>query len=638
MWLDVLRCLAEDTGFNMSAWVKDSAHQEPYALAAAVSMWIGGGGAAVDNTRQQTSRAAWVQWYRNKLASAIPAHDAKSGQWLVLRDSGAGVKGQVLVLAGNAWTTRAISPEIWRDWGRSPLQAAWNFPAGWRAEENALDGDSCPPPIVLPPFASWLGVVLRGGPECAGGILEGYLRRMAREVYLSCQFDGASNEMAQQWLGALIEAELAADTSLEKREAAKEGTTISGSLCSSECAAAERRLAVGTFFREELLRFGSEEAPVAPVGGPLTWLWPLEALLAACTKAASTTSGVLAGNRCVGGGLDGADCDDFGIVLNSPPSALARALRAVPNDLLCGSRRFGKGSGQPPPATLRVFASRIVDLVARCLAIPSCRHWSVARRLLIGLGLLYHALAKPHTADGSDGHGSSGVARAGAESAQAAALSAIESLMRTALGCDTGDGIEVSTSESSCKEGNRQSGAATKAGNPLFSSACRALIPLERGGRKVAEDLAKALREAGAWRAAIALFERRNTVQVGLAGSPADMVPQQKRSRTFRRVSTGGLAQPRGTRSSAAEQAVPDIDSSLGNRAVCRASDEYAPPVKSRRLAWTCPGENDGHASFTKKVARVGGDALGTEARTSCPRRVLPIRSTRQSERQDLNC
>lgn len=600
IWLEVLRCLVGEEECDISSWMNPEdveggvPQQPPLAVAAAAAVWIGGDGPGAGQSGDRSSREAWIRWYGDKLGSLIPTADGEQGSWLILSDNTAAegrVRG-VQVQTGTGGAAHTVQPEEWQRWGRSPLQAAWNFAGAWGVEAGGAASpitgvEGAPPAIALPPFASWLRAVLRGGPNCTEGLLEAYLGRMAREVYLPCQFGGASGEMARQWLGALIEAEAGAEgrakenassmtvgassavssggvvVKTEFSPASGAGTaktnassmSVSASSAVSKggvvvktefspvsvagTAAPARELVVKSFFREELLRFGSGQAAAAPVGGPLTWLWPLEAVVAACGKAGSFGGGRLARRRRRRGGNLGAegppqDDPTACIVLNGPPSALARALWTVPHDLLCGSRRFDRGGGQPPPATatLRAFATRAVDLTARALATPPCRHWSVARRLLLGLGLLYHALAEPGLAvkDSASLQKSLGAAapRAGAVGvaeeeaaaaqarAQAAALSAIESLVSIALGLDDhvagAGGVHCGGSSSCCVEGEQRRGgeaAGVPGSTPLLTSACRALRPLETGSCAGADDFAEALRGAGAWRASAAFFGRR---------------------------------------------------------------------------------------------------------------------------------
>lgn len=561
LWLEVLRCLIGEERCDVSGWINSddveggASQQGPLAAAAAAAIWIGGDGPGTGQSGDRSTREAWVRWYGAKLGSLIPTDDGEQGSWLVLSNTTneSRVRG-VHVRTGGGGAGHTIQPEEWQRWGRSPLQAAWNFPGGWEmgaGDEGSpvTETEEAQPAIILPPFASWLRAVLRGEPNCPEGLLEAYLRRMAREVYLPCQFGGASGEMARQWLGALIEAEAGAEGRV-KKNASSTAVSASGALSkggavkktgfslasAARTTAPSRELVVKSFFREELLRFGSgQAAAAAPVGGPLTWLWPLEAVVAACGKAGSFGGGRLARRR---GGILGPEEPPLHdstacIVLDAPPSALARALCTVPHDLLCGSRRFDRGGGQPPPAaaTLRAFATRAVDLTARALATPPCRHWSVARRLLLGLGLLYHALAEPGLAarDGEPSQKSLGAAaaRSGAVEvvaghartadeeaaaaqarALAAALSVIKSLVSIALGLD--DHIAGAGGAQYEGEQNLRTGAAgMSVSTPFLTSACRALRPLETGSCAGADDFAEALRGAGAWRAATAFFGRR---------------------------------------------------------------------------------------------------------------------------------
>ncbi len=577
IWLEVLRCLCDSS--SSSGWSpshangEGAAQQEPLAVAAAAAVWIGGDGSGAGRSGERRTREAWIRWYGATLGSLIPAGEVGSfGNWLVLSSTtgggfagaGAGAgAGGVNVRTGVGGAARTIQPETWENWGRSPLEAAWNFPGGWMGaggfgggseKEKGYDArDEALPAIVLPPFASWLRVVLRGGASCPEGLLEAYLRRMAREVYLPCQFNGASGEMARQWLGALMEAEAGVDSAGRARknyavmavgagfggevvkselgvEAVKaetepcgEAVVVTGEGSSESVAgtASARQRVVKEFFREELLRFGSGEAAAAPVGGPLTWLWPLEAVVAACGKAGPFGGVARAHRRRSGVGPEGQSGDPTAqVALDAPPSALARALCTVPHDLLCGARRFDRGGGQPPPAisTLRAFAARAVDLTARALATPPCRHWSVARRLLLGLGLLYHALAKPaprtplDAAAAASAPARAGKARetagnTGPNGEAAAALFAIESLVSIALGLgEDGGGGGVGDEFSPRAAGTTGAAPGSKT---LLTSACRALRPLETGSCAAADDFAEALRGAGAWRAATAFFGPR---------------------------------------------------------------------------------------------------------------------------------
>lgn len=575
IWLEVLRCLCDSSSWP-SSQAEGGVQQDPLTVAAAAAVWIGGDGPGKGLSGDRGTREAWVRWYGNKLRPLIPTRDANLRNWLVL--SGAPEGGRdgagVNVRTGMAGAARSVHPREWENWGRSPLQAAWNFAGEWGPRNEVASDTDAPQallPIVLPPFASWLRVVLRGGgpgPGCPDGLLEAYLRRMAREVYLPCQFNGASGEMARQWLGALIEAEAAAEGRVRKNAMATT-TLTSGAVSNGVAVKAEfssdggetgtssaRRLVVRAFFREELLRFGSGEVPAsaAPVGGPLTWLWPLEAVVAACGKAGPFGGNVLARRRRGNSAPEGLPNNYTTriIALDDPPSALARALCTVPHDLLCGARRFDRGGGQPPPAvaTLRAFAMRAVDLAARALASPPCRHWSVARRLLLGLGLLYHALAKLGPArDGErlksrGGLSSAGVVEASGGStsradgggrgavdsqanARAAALLAIETLVRTALGLG-GDGEQATQNDSSAARavGGCTGPVGRPCGSLLLTPACLALRPLEIGSGVGAADFAEALRGAGAWRAAAAFFRpQRSTVTQNQARAASVVEP-----------------------------------------------------------------------------------------------------------------
>lgn len=547
LWLDVLRCVVEGENGGLASWptahMRTSAQQDPLAIAAAASVWIGGGGPGGSHSnRCGDTRKAWISWYGAKLGSLLPVNDTGSGWWLVLSrvegndEDGGGVQ----VRGGVGWAARVLTPQSWENWGRSPLEAAWHVPAGLAVGTARPLDSSGPraPPIVLPPFAAWLRVVLRGGKGCGEGLLEGYMRRMAREVYLPCEFGGASSEMARQWLGALIEAEVAAEAKVKGQGSSAQDSSASGPGRTQNGApdnfASTRRGAVTSFFREELLRFGSGEAPVAPIGGPLTWLWPLEAIVSACGRAGPLGFGSSSYNH-LGKDPVAEVGTDSRVSFDSPSSALARALGAVPHDLLCGSRRFGVGGGRPPPATLRAFATRAVDLAARALATPPCRHWSVARRLLLGLGLLYHALAKPaQTARAVQASPLLSRARAvdvqpgGAASvdpeaaaAQAAALATIDCLIRVALGGSgvadrTDDGCRIRTqvaSPSDAISGQRRRASLMplKPGaTVLLPTSCRSLRPLNVGGRAGWDDFVEALSGAGAWRTAAALTRHQD--------------------------------------------------------------------------------------------------------------------------------
>lgn len=539
VWLTVLRCLVESNRSNMIKWTTIHRHgggvpQDCSALVAAASVWIGGGGPGAGGHHKAAENAheAWIRWYGAKLGSLILNVGVASGKWLVLSGStGKNMLREVKVHDGMGLVARTLTYEAWEYWGRSPLEAAWNIPAG--LEDGAIVQG--PPAILLPPFAVWLRIVLQvSGKGCSESITDGYMRRMAREVYLPCEFGGASSEMARQWLGALIESEVAAEARASDPAASERSAQIS--------AHARRRAIVKAFFREELLRFGSGEAPIAPVGGPLTWLWPLEAVVSACGRAGPFGGGVLPSHHSADRAAEDTDGQSQAL-LDGPPSALARALSSIPHDLLCGSRRFGVGGGRPPPATLRAFATRAVDLAARALATPPCRHWSVARRLLLGLGLLYHALAMPaqSASDGkatsqspspaasrtvaiAGGNASVGKERPEAVAAQAAALETIESLLRISLGLGDADTEGASTDGVTGWQQRSTRLTSFKPGTSLLPTACRSLRPLEVGGRGGWEDYLQALRGAGAWRAAAALVKPWNVENLGpnpLSKSPA---------------------------------------------------------------------------------------------------------------------
>ncbi|CAM9924413.1 unnamed protein product [Scytosiphon promiscuus] len=564
IWLEVFRCLVNEGECDLSDWmssqVEGSGYQGPLSVAAAAAVWIGGDGAGAGQSGKRSTREAWMRWYDAVLRPLIPLADTDFGNWLILSNVAgkSACRGvQVRTGAGGAAPPTVVQSKEWEKWGRSPLQAAWKIPAGCAENGQGFvhpDAGVAPPhAVVLPPFASWLRVVLRGEAACPEGVLKAYLRRMAREVFLPCQFGGASSEMARQWLGVLIEAEAAAERKRKRAAAVATGAAESNdrhvkteSWSGNEAGATTvRQTVVKAFFREELLRFGSgEAAAAAAVGGPLTWLWPLEAVVAACGKAGSFGGGgVLARRRrrgSVGERLQ-AVAAPAPIVLDGPPSALARVLGTVPHDLLCGSRRFDRGGGQPPPApaTLCAFAGRVVDLTARALATPPCRHWSVARRLLLGLGLLYHALATPPRSarNGEPQKSPGAIARARAvetsglgarargedaaahAAAQATVLSAIEGLVGIALGLVSGSGAGRVYGSSARVEGGHRGGPA------LLSSACLSLQPLEAGTCVGADSLAEALRGAGAWRAAAAFFGQRKDLQAAL--STQDPLPAQ---------------------------------------------------------------------------------------------------------------
>ena len=679
-------------------------------MAAAAAVWIGGDGPGKGLSGDRSTREAWVRWYGAKLSPLIPTSDADLRNWLVLSSAAASTTGGegVGVRTGMAGAARSVRPREWENWGRSPLQAAWNFQGEWRDHNDAAAADNdanahrAPPAaIVLPPFASWLRVVLRGGPSFPDGLLEAYLRRMAREVYLPCQFNGASGEMARQWLGALIEAEAGAEGRARKNTtmaprgggshgggggAVPNGYSALKTEFSSEGGAGEssaRRLVVRAFFREELLRFGSGEASAAaaPVGGPLTWLWPLEAVVAACGKAGPFGGNVLAQRRSGRGGVppEGLPGDDDAVrvALDDPPSALARALCAVPHDLLCGARRFDRGGGQPPPAvaTLKAFAMRTVDLAARALATPPCRHWSVARRLLLGLGLLYHALAKPGPARDSESPKSlGGASRTGAvdksggnrrsaradgggadsqASAQAAALLAIETLVRTALGLgdddDGGGGAggaqNGGSSAAPVAHGSTRGPGCRLGGTLLLTPACLALRPLETGSCAGAVDFAEALRGAGAWRAAAAFFRPRKptatqnqarAAAAAVAKPPTAAQPARPLPSSPPPLSPAVDCQPRHRYSSPGAIPAEAVDRPVGGhrangRSIADALDGEPPgsagggeadadsPHSPSRRSPTTPQQETTPSRHTKK-ARVGNSLPHS------PRRVLPRR------------
>lgn len=758
IWLDVLRYLLDSGSCDLSSWTPSSPEsssdgpQDPFSLAAAAAVWIGGDGPEDGHNSDRSERDAWVRWYGSKLGPLVTArHFTGPGKWLVL----SGVEGTrgVLVHGGLRWAAHTVKPEDWQDWGRSPLQAAWNFPAGERAETETKSGggsnarnvpaggeagagaeigggstawnfpagggaevgaksgggsdmekEGPPPSIVLPPFAAWLRVVLRGAPNCGEGLLEGYLRRMAREVYLPCEFGGASGEMARQWLGALIEAEAGADGRAKNGAAPATSAACKGVVAdkhaSPDCAdapAAARRLAVQAFFREELLRFGSGEAPAAPVGGPLTWLWPLEAVVTACGRSGVLGGSMLARRRRSWGRDSIGPPDESSnarVVLDTPPSALARALCAVPHDLLCGSRRFGRGGGRPPPATLRAFATRAVDLAARALATPPCRHWSVARRLLLGLGLLYHALARPEAAAGNGNLPRLPGSRAGgtetaegnareladgeAAVAQTAALATIETLIRVALGgeCKPGGGLNWSRSD----EAEHGGSGTNKGSGPVLPSACRSLRPLETSGCAGSNDLAKALRGAGAWRAATAFFGRGHVgggvsmVSSSLRSVESSSVPpvvgkprahlrsspvsaatvelldakntsedsagrcvtdrvEKERGRTGERGTGGGRGgggrggEGEGGREGGEEAGSRGRGEEEGGEwGGLKASIAQNAP----KLRWKCPGVEQRDSSCQQKRARVGENSSNGESPLASPKRVSLPRSTKR--------
>ncbi|CAB1117932.1 unnamed protein product [Ectocarpus sp. CCAP 1310/34] len=685
IWLELLRCLIDEGRCDVSGWMSScldgSTQQDPLAMAAAAAVWIGGDGPRAGQRSRRGTHEAWVHWYGARLGSLIPTGDAGFGDWLILSSAtgasaGSGVQVRVEALA------RTIQPDEWQHWGRSPLQAAWNFPGTWAAicqSSESTSTEEAPPAILLPPFASWLRVVLRGGSTCPKHLLEAYLRRMALEVYLPCQFGRASNEMARQWLAVLIEAEATVEGSGRKRaKMAADAVVCDGGSVTADPSSGSAggmvsacHLVVKAFFREELLRFGSGEAPAAPNGGPMSWLWPLEAVVAACGNNGSFGGGSLARRRRGSLGPERIDSDASSrITLDGPPSALARALSTVPHDLLCGSRRFGMG-GQPPPAlaTLRAFATRVVDLTARALATPPCRHWSVARQLLLGLGLLYHALAKPVPTRGGKLQKSFGApSRAGAiesdsaaqEAAQAVALSAIEGLVRIALGLGN---LGVGERDSG-EGGNRGAAAASESGNPLLTSACLALRPLETGDCAGADDFARALMGAGAWRAATAFFGERSAAQASfsvkapslgktapsivqtaslapsLPPPPRPLSPQAGPEQGHRLSSPGAMPAVEPHHSVGGDQAsgqsTADCCISLAQELVGGAQPcssgrgEREQVVGSpRALLWDTP-------SRQKKKVRLSTNAVeGKSPPASSPRRVLPMRSSKQQHHHE---
>lgn len=552
VWLDVLRCLLDVKKRGLlsrpvALHSVASTQQDSFTLAAAASVWIGGGGpdGLEDAEGERSTRQAWIRWYDAELGDLIPTAGTRTGRWLVLSTS-TGEDGVevVNVRAGEGWPARTLTGASWENRGRSPLEAAWNVPAG---QSTGSTGSSRLATIVLPPFAAWLRIVLRGdGQRCSETELDGYLRRMAREVYLPCEFGGASNEMARQWLAALIEAEAVAEATTPidlttVSEACDGGWGRQGDALDS---AAIRRAAVTAFFRDELLKFGSgDDAPVAPVGGPLSWLWPLEAIVAACGRSGPLGGGFFRPYIYANVGLEEGRADP--LPLNDPPSALARALSSVPHDLLCGSRRFNAGGERPSPATVRAFATRAVDLAARALAAPPCRQWSVARRLLLGLGLLYHALATPERpVAGAALPAPTGAACPAAAAmlgtrskarhaldveeaatARSAALNTIESLLRIAFGMDRGAVDDrASASAVSGWQTRPASLPSSKPGTSMLPTACRSLRPLEIGGGSGWKDFLKALRGAGAWRTAATLSKPLN-VDI-MNAPPKDPAPQ----------------------------------------------------------------------------------------------------------------
>lgn len=641
LWLDILRCLIDATGHEPAGESRTDSieNYETFAIAAAAAVWIGGGESG--SRSADGKHEAWVLWYGAKLGPLISAsrNGCGSGKFLVL-DSTRGGVGEVDVRPGAGWEGHTIEAQRWEDWGRSSLQAAWNFSSRVGETCTGPCTDQSPPPIILPPFAAWLRVVLRSGNDCQEGRLEGYLRRMAREVYLPCEFQGASGEMARQWLAALIEAEVAADgedgikPGVSSADAAKESSSSQGSAGRH---AACRRRAVKAFFREELLRFGVGDAPVAPVGGPLTWLWPLEAVVTACGRAGPLGGGMRARYRSLHKGSKDLDAVGTGVELNGPPTALARALCAVPHDLLCGSRRFGGSGGRPPPATLRAFATRAVDLLARALATPPCRHWSVARQLMIGLGLLYHALAKPESSiSGRESQGTYCAAKRGAScelnvgssrsfseaaAAQTAALATIKSLMRIALGLDSEKGEKCNGSSSESMEGRHRVNAFSKNRTPVLPSSCRALLPLEAADSGGSQELAEALMCAGAWRTA-GVFARRRP--------PCERTPPSEYTTEHRYPSTakilplecgqpnGAVATPLNIAKKARRDTGAETFDSLNG--VSSAGD-----VNGCRQDKTLPSMGN--------AIRSNGSLVAEDTATYSSRRVLPPRITSRSER-----
>lgn len=557
LWLDVLRYLLDGDNNPMPteqyAGVETTERFDRLAVAAAAALWIGGGASP-------GSRAGWMQWYQSKLVPHLGVKDSPGGgKWLVLStisaaagddddgdDEGDGDAsgGGVQVRAGSGWPARVLAPSSWEDLGRSPVEAAWHIPAGgsWTSGCSDIGPAATPPPVLIPSFAAWLRVVLRGGECCGARILAGYIRRMSWEVYLPCEFGGASSEMARQWLGALIEAEVTVVTGIRgKGGGADNPTPPPGNVGSIEKArhaeqaphdTMESRMdALASLFREELLRFGSGEHPGASVGGPLTWLWPLETVVSACGRAGP-----------LGGRMSRTEIDhdqsersqgcpkaDW-FSVDESSSALARALRAVPYDLLCGSRRFDPRRERLPPAMLRAFTTRAVDLAARALASPPCRHWSVAQRLLLGLGLLYHALSRPMgsrasrvpssghitsretplvskggtwTTGGGAGGGAGAKTDSEAAPAQVAALATIETLVRIALAASAEESEDLRRRATAAVGAGSSVGTATNSSIPTLPNSCRSLRPLDEGdcnGRWRA--YIEALHGVGAWRAA----------------------------------------------------------------------------------------------------------------------------------------
>lgn len=661
---------------DLSDWTTSSvegsaAYQGPLSVAAAAAVWIGGNGAGANQTGKLSTREAWMQWYEAELRPLVPPPEADFGNWLILSNDarkGACRGVQVRTGLGGAASPTVVQPKEWEKWGRSPLRAAWKIPAG--GEEDDADAGVAPPHvIVLPPFASWLRVVLRGGPACPEGVLEAYLRRMAREVFLPCQFGGTSSEMARQWLGVLVEAEAAAERKRKKAATSTGAATSNGrpaqtgsSLGTNETGAATaRQTVVKAFFREELLRFGSgEAAAAAAVGGPLTWLWPLEAVVAACGKTGCFGGGGMLARRrrgSAGGERSPTVTAPTPIVLDVLPSALARVLCTVPHDLLCGSRRFDRGGGQPPPAptTLCAFAGRVVDLTARALATPPCRHWSVARRLLLGLGLLYHALATPPPRSARDGESQrlpDAIARAGAVettslsarargedaaahvAAQAAALSAIESLVGIALGLGNG---RIKENFARVESGHRSAPG-------LLTSACLSLQPLEVGTCVGADNLAEALRGAGAWRAAAAFFGQRKT---------APATPEPSLAQTGPTVTSLSPPPPLSPKADFPRQchlqpspgAIPamEVDQPVGGGQANGQSTADSPAAEGAVGSGESPSRSGGNelnvsaphapswgAPQVAKKARLSTKSVDGAPPPYSPRRVLPARSSKR--------
>ncbi|CAM9319012.1 unnamed protein product [Discosporangium mesarthrocarpum] len=455
------------------------------ALGAAAAVWIGGGG-----PQGPGERRAWVTWYGKKLSPPIEALEASAGhRWVILQDpstkrrgrSDGGGEGEEEGRLGFRGDQRGqmLSSREWKGMGRSPLEAAWGAPpshARITATPGLLSearsgaeqgwGPAAPlPTIALPRFAAWLRAVVRreggeavgdkavagggagvgaSGCQVTGALLSvalvgghgppasqlwAYIRRMAREVYLPCEFGGVMEDMARQWLQVLIEAELSL--------AAMEGGSVAGAgegpVCQGRARERELGRGLGTLappsflgasaggsgsgaapadgsvhalanrastlelvLREELLLcMGGVGSWAMPAADPSSWLWPLEALANTPLKVEPLQEHSSSGKASEPGRVRSRS---GGTVAEAPGQALGRALQAVPDDLLCGARLFERSRG-PELAlpSLSKFVSQVVELVeAGLTAHPPRWELGVCLRLVVGLGLLYHVLSAPN--------------------------------------------------------------------------------------------------------------------------------------------------------------------------------------------------------------------------------------------------